>query len=333
MAKLGVRPITGGGIIPNLVIDEQQNVFVNQQLRYIRGFILVPSSDRFPVVTPASSSGAPVPMIAPQEAAGKILTLNGFHAAGDNADVKARLQVEITDTKFRRTMMNRPILVNHVFGDNLQQARLPMPILFNASQAFQLRFTNGSSAGESNYYPSFKGFKIQDTEVSREDLDALLDKNEPMANFAYPFWGTLDDGFATLAASGRATKFFSLTSEMTFVIYSMMASAISTGASGDTQELFTAEIYDPDDDVPLQSAPVTFNTGFGTAKFPYELPAPIIMGPNRKMRVDLVNLVTDQPTDVFLTFFGVAYYHGERLAQVQNQGQVRRAPFLYQEEN
>lgn len=315
------------GVIQNFVSDRQQNVFLNQLLRYVRGNIIVPPAARQPLVTAASSPSAPILLQGPQDATTEIFSTFGFHGAADNADVQARLELELTEVKWRRRWMNRPVLANHFFGNNLQQHQLLETCMLESQSALQLRFTNQSAAGNSNFTFGMRGCKVQQSHLSRPFAEKLLNDYGLRKTFLYPFWFSLDNGFVQIPAASTRTFFMSNTFDIELVLFFAMGSALTTGAAGETTEIFSAQVFDPDDKIPLQSAPFTFNTGFGTARFPYPLPAPLIVEPNRQLEIRITNLVTDQPSDVFLTYAGVANYQGQALSEVDNRGNVVPAGF------
>jgi hypothetical protein len=131
-----------------------------------------------------------------------------------------------------------------------------------------------------------------------------------------PYWLALDTVISgttvagvTLTAGGTTESRFVAPSDVELILTCSFATAISAGIAGDTQEMFEVEMFDARTDRPLQSQPVTLNTGFGTPSFPHYFTFPIIIPPDHMVRAKFKNLITDAPTDVMITLHGVANYN------------------------
>jgi len=320
------------GIFKNYVKDQQGNVYLNQLLRYAKGTILVPADARQPIVTSTNSTSAPVIIEGPQDGVAELFALYGQHGGSDNSAVTNRLEVQITDIMWRRRMMNRHILADHIFGNNLQQFELLETILMQGQQALAFEFQNNSGVGSSNFNFGARAYKIQNADLSHRYAEMRYNQIRERKVHLYPYWMTTDNA-VTVAASSTVKAFLSNTTDIEVAFFQLMGRGLSTGAAGDTTEMFTVKIIDPQTEDPLQSEPISLNNGFGTANFPYPLPAPILMPPNTQLELEITNLITDQSTEVYLTFAGVANYLGLSLDRVMNKGRVTKAPFLVQGAN
>ncbi len=309
--------------IATWIRDRNGSLYLNQALRYVKGNIAVPQDE--PIVTPAATLVAgtlnpglsPVQIIdSPEDSLSELYLWTGSHDTGTPADVQNRLEVQITDTTWRRRLMNRPILANHVFGTRLRPFRMLKTLFLEAQAVLQLQFSNRSTVGISNFRISAGGTKFQASAMLTKRVTEHIKITRHQSLYLQPYWLTSNEA-VTIPAGGSVDAFFDNTRDIYNALFQIMAQAITTGAAGDTQEIFSFEIFDAATERPLQNQPVTMNTGTGTAEFPYDLPTPICMDPRTQLRVRFTNLITDQPTEVFFTFHGVAGYVGPEIMSAQ----------------
>jgi len=291
----------------------QTSLYLNDVVRYVKGCFLAPDIGVNPIVIAAAPSatvprfGTPVIWESSQEAVSELFSFMGLHGAAVNADVQARMSVTITDTAFRRRLMNRDILVNHVFGSNLQPFFMRESIVLEGQQTLQFDFLNNSIAGATSFESCGEARKFQSTAFTKKQVTTFIGEARQRKSFLYPFWLTSDAPFS-IPAGGVRDVFFTATRDTMQVLMATIATFISTGVAGDTVEGFSAQFFDAKTERPLQNQPVVRSCCSGTAGSPYILPTPLMMEPNTRMRVRFQNLITDQPIEIFFTWVGVAVY-------------------------
>jgi len=230
-------------------------------------------------------------------------------------DVSNRMTCQIRDMAYQRYLMNGPVPVLHLIGDNQKPGQFCESLFMRRNQNLSFEFFNWNTSS-----PGSMGISIEARKWQREALDnvavaARIQELLKRKTLVSPYWMTLDVPLppaqpkVTLAAGGQGDAFMTNTGDQTLFLFTRFGHATSTGAAGDTTEKFAAEFYDGMTGRAYQNTPVTMNTGFGTAQNPYWLEYPIVLHPRNNLRIKLTNLITDQTTDAFMTFGGVAITH------------------------
>lgn len=300
-------------------------VILNPLIRYVKGGLIIPSSNQVPLTIAAAPSAtvptrsAPIIIEAGQDGPAEIFSTIGQHGASDAAAVQARLSCVITDDVYRRQYMNRDILCNHVFGNNLQPFDMKETTFLQPQQTMQFVFLNNSTAGASSWRFALAHRKFQSTGLTTPETQNWVREQVKRKCMLNSFWLTSTDPVSIPANGKNTTSLFKNTPDKWLCLFYIMATGLTTGVAGDTTELFNFTIFDPKNYRPYMNSPVTLNTGCGTARFPYVLPQPIFMEPNSTMQVLFNNLVTDAATEVFFTFYGVASYTGKPLWKAQGE--------------
>ena len=226
------------------------------------------------------------------------------------AAVQNNLACLIEDSGHRRLLMNAPVPVLHMFGTAQKPGFLRESLLLEVDQTMRMQLYNYSAAGPGSLAPQFEFRKWQIESLKRPDVGVFIEALRQRKTYLQPYWLTLDNGYVDVAAGGSTTAFFTITGDITVVLFDALGHAISTGQAGDVQEMFSTQIFGPRQQWQFQSQPFTLNTGWGTASNPMRLPTPITAEPGSQIKIVIQNLITDQPTRVFLTFHGVAFYTG-----------------------
>jgi len=314
-------------MVPAWITNKKGEIYLNQLKRFVKGGFLVPSQALNPVTTPAAvvdpGRSPVVTLQGPQDSVTEIYTFIGYHAPTDVADVQARLQVEVFDQRYLRMLMNRPILANHVFGTSQFPNYVIEDLFLEGQQNLTFQFLNPSAAGDSHFAINTEVRKLVDVNVNRPFVTRFLKEARKRKALLYPFWLTSDHD-VTLPAGGTREVLFTTTQDVALVLFQTWCTALTTGVAGDLQELVSFEFFNPKTGRPLQNAPVTLNCCAGNpgiAARPYKLPIPLMVEPATVMRVRMTNLVTDQPTDVFFSWQGVAYYQGNGPWQYSQQSE------------
>lgn len=303
-------------MIPTWVTDPAGNVYVNDLVRSVKATILVPPAAQNPLTTPAGgvvnpTLSTPVIIEGGEDSVTEIFSLIGAHDPSVIiADIRNRLEVEIKDNSYRRVYMNRPILANHVFGTNLQPFFLNESIFLESQQVLNLQFYNRSALGQSVYRMAFESRKFQASALANQNVTRQISEFRQRKTFLNPFWFT-SDAAVQLPAGGTVPVFFNNSRDNFLILFNIMCQTITTGVAGDVQEIVSFRIFDPRTARPLNNQPITLNTATGTAQFPFQLPTALMVEPRTMVQVDMTNLITDQPTEVFFTFHGVASFMGE----------------------
>lgn len=314
-------------MVPAWISNKKGDIYLNQLKRFVKGGFLVPAQALNPVTTPAAGAdpgrSPVVTMQGPQDSVTEIYTLIGRHTPTDNADVQSRLQVEITDQRYIRALMNRPVLANHVFGTGQYPNYLLETIYLEGQQNLTFQYFNPSAAGDSHFAINTEIRKLIDINVNRAFVTRFLKESRKRKALLYPYWLTSN---APIAIPAGATReyLFTTTADVMLVLFETWCTALTTGVAGDLQERVGFEFFNPKNSRPLQNAYVTLNCCAGNianARRPYKLPCPLMVEPATTMVVRMTNLVTDAPTEVFLTFQGVAYYQGNGPWQYSDQSE------------
>ena len=304
-------------MVKTFIRDHKGATFLNQNLRHIKGGFIAPDSTQNPITTAAAVSAisptqsAPIIIEGPSDAFSEVFSTIGLQRAADNIDVQNRLECLITDTAYRRRLMNRPILVDHVYGTNLQPFKLCESIFLEPQQTLQVALFNNSIAGTSTFQQALEVRKFQEpcwNEPSSKKRLAELRQRKPRL---YPFWQTTDNAIS-LTPGQEITTFLTVSSDIRFVAFAAMARAISVGGGiGETTELFTMNMFDGQTERPLQNQPVARTCCSGTNTFPYWFPTGWMLEPNSKVKLNFKSLLTTGTSvDIFYTLFGTACYVG-----------------------
>jgi len=304
-------------MIPTWITDRRGNVYLNDLTKYVKGVLLVPPQNQNPL-TVAVAPSATVPTFSPpilfqggEDSVSEIFSLSGAFDAASNADAAARATVQITETTYRRQYMNRPILLNHVFGNNLQPFFLNETIMLESQANLQFQFFNSSTGGDYIWRMVMEARKYQASAFANQQVTKTLQMLRKRKTFVNPYWLTSNEPIVLPPTGAPVTAFFDNTRDYFLILKYIMAQVITTGVVGDTQEFFTFQLFDAKTDRPLMNQPVTLNTGCGTSRFPFVLPHSLLVEPRTSIRAQLRSLITDANVEVFFTFHGVGAYVAE----------------------
>ena len=302
-------------MISTFITNKQGEVMLNDVARHVKGCLLVPASTQLPVVVAAGATNVPgisPPIVyeGPNDGVAEIYSLIGQHLSTDVADVQDRFTVEITETMYRRRLMNRAILARHVFGTTQYPFFLPESLFLENQGTLQFTYSNPSASGAANFYAILEARKFQQVAMMTKSISDYIGDMRQRKQQVCPYWLTSDQA-VSIPAGGKATVFFTATEDIMLALFFAMAHAISAGVAGDTQEKFTVQFFDAESERPLQNQPVAWNCAAGSAQRPYVLPTALMMNSNTRMRAEFTNLITDAATEVFYTFHGAALFEGQ----------------------
>ena len=236
-----------------------------------------------------------------------------------DATGKNRLTCMIQDMAYQRYLMNNPVPVVHLFGDNQKPSMLCENLFLQINQAMRFQFYNWSTTA-----PASIGFAM---EARKWQLEAVNNYPEVAARikgllarktFISPYWLTFDintpgQALVTIPANGSANGMMTNTGSNTLFLFFAYGHAIinGDGSAGDLGEIFSFAINDGETNRPYQNQEVTLNTGLGTAQNPYWMPHPIILKPRNLLRIKTTNLITNNTVDAFITLGGVAVLNSD----------------------
>lgn len=332
-------------MIPAWVNSKSGAVYLNDLKRYVKGTFLVPAAAVTPLIIPAAAS-ATVPSVSPPvvvesspDAVSEIFSMFAEQDAGTNADVQARMTVQITDTAFRRRLMDQPILCTHVFGGGGVNGSggiagsLPLflreTILLEQQQTLEFGFSNNSVAGSTSFRFGMEGRKFQSTSLSRQQVSDYINQERFRKTLLNPYWLSTDMMPNTINPGAVQTVFITNAADTFFVVFGIVATFILNNpdaAGGDIVEGFTVQFFDAKTQRPLQNQPVARSCCTGSAGLPFQLPTGLIMEPNTKMQMNLTSLVTGSTIDAFITFIGVKSYVADNPFEVPKVGVAYPSP-------
>lgn len=309
-------------------VDKDQQIYLNQVKRYVKGSLLVPQATQNPITTLAATAAGRTPSIpaiveADASSVMQVWSMMGLDSSA--AEVKERFSVVIDDVVWRRSLMNRDVLVQHIFGNAQTPGRLHQPIFLEGQQTLKFNFFNNSLAGDDTFKFALEATKYQESSLTNQDITAGIGNVRAKSRYFTPFWLTTDAPL-TVADGGTADAFLTVTKDISFLGVEIIASVISTGRAGNTQESIQFTLFDAETERPLMNQPVTLNTGTGTVGFPFKLPTGWLLRPNTRVRLTVTNLITDAPVEVFFTIAGISCYAGTFNLFDQNIHGEQKAP-------
>jgi hypothetical protein len=226
-----------------------------------------------------------------------------------NTEVSAKMSVKIEDTAFRRVYMNRPVPVRHVYGNSRKPFFLDETILLEKNQTLIHTFFNPVTSAPGSFCLQNQVTKYQAEAFQRKGVKEMIRGKLARKTWCNPYWLTLDND-TSIAANSSTTQFMTCTRDIFLVLFKAMGHAFTTGVAGNTQEIFSFDLFDAKTGRQLNNQPITLNTGLGDAQNPYWFPHPIILEPYTQLKIVFRNLITDAETIPFVTFSGVAVYTG-----------------------
>lgn len=224
--------------------------------------------------------------------------------------IQQQVFVNIEDQANRRNLMNRDCPVAHVFGSAQKPLFLKESLLLEDDQTALVTFYNYSTSGPAAFMSIAEGRKWQKEALTHPEIEAFIVGLRQRKQYVQPYWLTLDNGWATIPAGGSSINFFTVTGDLTTVLFNLYGYAVSTGVAGDIVNKVSLEFFDAKTQRQLGIQPVPLGAICGTAQNPMPLPVPLTCEPQTQIQVRITNLVTDQPTTVYLTFHGVGVLTG-----------------------
>lgn len=312
-------------MIKRFIKTRKGDIYLNDAIRYFKTIFLEPDQSQSPIITPAASVAGqfgvspPVPIEAPADALTQVSRFIAEHITVDT-DITQRLAVQIYDTVYRRNLMNRPILVDHVFGQflafpdvdanaaGLLPFKTPEHLFMDPQQTLQFSFFNGSINGSSSLRFHLEGRKIESPAWQKPEVKDWIPIQRERAKWLYPYWLT-SDNLITVPGSSSVNAFITVTKDIELVLRKGMERVITNGGAGDALENYTVELFDGQTERPLQNQPVARSSFAGNANFAYWLPQDWYLEPNSLIRARFTNLRTN-PISIFPTWHGVARFVG-----------------------
>ena len=329
-------------MIPRWINGKDGSTTLSDVIRYTKGGFSspgIPVGQTQPVIVIPPAGGMGLPTSAPSvvveagaDEVAELFSSMGVHGNPQNAvplDTQLRMSVQITDVAYRRRLMNRPILVDHVFGTNLQPFFFRESTLLESQQTMLFDFNNNSTAGSTYYQFALEKRKFQAVALTRSDVTNYIGEMRRRKMFLSPFWLTSDDQI-TVNPLGQGSvgpqtdAFFTVTNDMYGILFGAICTVIAPfGTTGLTGECFVAEFFDAKTERPLQNQPIARSCCSGgdvlpggaalvgvrgTAGYPFIFPTGWIIEPNTKIHMKFSSLLANNPLEIFWTFIGVSAY-------------------------
>ncbi len=310
--------------VPTFVKDKNGSLYLSREARDVKGCILVPQTSQLPATAVARSgtaNGSSAPFIweSPTDSWTEIYQMIGLHSPAV-ADADKRSMVDMMDNStYMRKLNNRPVLLDHVFGTNLNPFFLDtwaVPLVLRPQQTVQFTIYNPSTAGTETFYAVGEGREISSPCWHKPRIKKLISDIALKNRQVTPYWWTMEQNISTLfntpgitiPAGGIAEGLFRNLNDVTLIITCAMWQAITTGVAGETNDPVTFTLLDSWTGQALSNQQVSVNTGAGNASFPHPFGTPLIIEPSQNVVVTMTNKITDATTDFFLTLCGVAVY-------------------------
>lgn len=306
-------------MISTWVEGPKGEVYINDVKKYVKGSILVPPAVHNPVTVPAAPAAnnpgvSPIVIFqSPEGSAVEVFSFVGGHDGTVAAEIQQRLTVLLTETAYRRNLMNRAVLVDHVFGTQQTPLNLFKTMLLEGHGVIQAQFFNNSAAGQALYRSSLKVREFKASSHTSDQVGTLINEARKENAFITPYWLTTNQDLQ-LAAGATGINFFQGGIDEFMILKGFMCRAIIVDAAvgpapaGDPQEIISFMLYDGKTDRALMNQPVTLNTATGNANFQFFFPVPWLIEPRNNIRIELQNLVTNKAVQVFFTFHGVKLF-------------------------
>jgi hypothetical protein len=312
-AKVGLRLKTLA--VETFARDSKGAVWLNKPLPNVKGGILAPLTEPPSAALPAAGSiSAPIRFESATDAYSEITDLIGVRGANDDTEETLFSSLVQYTSGSERKLQNRPILASHMFGTAQQPFLLSLlseTLFLKPQECINLVLKNASAATVSNFSTVMKIVKAQIKATQDAELSTWIKHKIARGAVLHPYWFTMHSSVGgnagvTLATGGQATVVFNNKINSTLIILASMASAFSSGIAGDTQEKFKGRLVNERNQQQLDNQFVTWNCGWGSGALPFILPTPLFVYNRQSLTLQLQNLVTDQPTNVYVTYFGVA---------------------------
>ncbi len=211
----------------------------------------------------------------------------------------ALISLNILDGQTPQTLMNQPIHIDAIVGDNTLPYRLAEPIFTNEQRAIMVAFTDLS--GSANAF-RFVMHAARHTSVQYDPkLEEIQQRLKERQFISMPFWYTTDQGAVTLSASGSSTVGISIAQDHHFLLYKMSVVA--------TSRLFNMQLIDTTKGKSLVDGPgqagseVSANLWLGDNTYPFVWPEPILFEAGTKIQVYLTDRSASQNV-IYLALHG-----------------------------
>lgn len=300
-------------MLPPFVRTDKQ-IFLREGIRYVKGRYLAPASSQNPITIANAASAAnptyspPIIMEGQEDAVTEVFALTKLNGASDPIDAKALLKCKITDSAFRRDLMNDYVLADHVFGSNTRPFKLPKSLLLEPKQTLQVQFQNNAldSADDAIVTQVAETRIFQRPAWNIPEIASRIKELRQEAPTFYPYWLT-SDAAITVAAESGADAFFTVNRNMYFLILGHMVRALINNTYAVALAApFSVDYYDPATGRLMNTAPVTTRAIGGSAEFPHWYPTGWLLEPNSKIRLHFTSLTSAGPMSLYWTFFGIA---------------------------
>lgn len=265
----------------------------------IQSFWLVPDDPNNPVVLGAATTSPPVLFTVGQDG-----PFEGFYLT-HHRDNATDVLVDIYDEGAKRHLMNRPVHIDTLMGQQFQGAgpvaagigpHLFAETLFmHTSRSLIMTFIDVGAGN--NIWPTVIGRRFYNYANPSESMAMATEKRAARARFSTPYYLTTQDD-VVVGAGAAANAFLQVTPEGHFEWFKL--TVVSTGD-------FTWQLFDARNNRAVTNGVVHVRAGAGEAPLPLVLPEPILYQANTRLRLALVDL-SGAPNTIHWTLCGRRIY-------------------------
>lgn len=297
-------------------------LIINPRKLDVQYYQLVPDDPNNPIsVAPAASSG-PIQFTVGQDGPFEAFYLTQYrrdHAT--NLETQAHAAVDVYDEGAKRSLMNREIHVDTIFGRSIggvtvgalgalvyENAGLAPHILaeslfVHATRTMVVRLRNLEPAMgvTQDFFPVIHGTRWYGYANPSKSLAIAVEKRSARSRISTPYFMTTDTDIAALAATAAANYFLTVTSEGHFEWW-------KTAYVSNVD--FSLQIFDVRNGRSFSNGPVYCKAGIGSAALPFILPEHTVLQANSKLRLAVVNLSTTTALTGWITLCGRRIYVG-----------------------
>ena len=246
------------------------------------------------VVSVAANSASPLTTMRVSSAGPGIVNALSVRRTGT-----ALIALNILDGQTPQTLMNGPVHIDAIVGNNTLPYRLAEPIYTDENRAVVVSFTDLS--GSANTF-RLVAHCARHTSVKYDPkLQDIRNRLKERQFISMPFWYTTDTGPVVLTGSGTGNVGISIAQDHHFLLYKMSVVA--------TSRLFNLELIDTTKGKSLIDGPgqagseISANLCLGDANYPFVLPEPYFFEAGTKIQVNLTDRSASTNT-IYLALHG-----------------------------
>ena len=295
--------------------NKVNKLILNPRKLDVQFFQLAPDAPNNPVAVAASATSAPVQLTVSQDGPFEAMSATLYRLRTDTG-VESALDafVDIYDEGSKRSLMNRAIHVDNLFGRSITgmigvaNARAGIApgifaetLFIHQSRTLTMRLINGSAAAQQNFYPVLNGTRWYGYANPSKELAIAVEKRASRARISTPYWYTTDADAVALGAGLNTNLFLTVTGEGHFEWWKLVyVSNVD----------FTMQVTDKRNGRQFSNGPIHCKAGMGTAALPYILPEATVIQANGQLQFNITNLAGAATLTAYIALIGRRIYVG-----------------------